>query len=96
MNINQNFTLSLSDLADTFNVSSNHLNTLIKKYTNKPVKSHIKEKMIAQAKNLLIHSDLEIKEVAYTLGFNYPQYFNRAFKQSVGITPGEFRLEFAY
>ena len=52
--------------------------------------------MIAQAKNLLIHSDLEIKEIAYTLGFNYPQYFNRAFKQSVGITPGEFRLEFAY
>ena len=96
MNINQNFTLSLSDLADTFNVSSDHLNALIKKYTNKPVKSHIKEKMIAQAKNLLIHSDFEIKEIAYTLGFNYPQYFNRAFKQSVGITPGEFRLEFAY
>jgi AraC family transcriptional activator of pobA len=96
MNINQNFTLSLSDLADTFNVSSNHLNALIKKYTNKPVKSHIKDKMITQAKNLLIHSDFEIKEIAYTLGFNYPQYFNRAFKQSVGITPGEFRLEFAY
>ncbi len=96
MNINQNFTLSLSDLADTFNVSSDHLNTLIKKYTNKPVKTHIKEKMIAQAKNLLIHSDFEIKEIAYTLGFNYPQYFNRAFKQTVGRTPGEFRLEFAF
>ena len=96
MNINQNFTLSLSDLADTFNVSSDHLNTLIKKHTNKPVKTHIKEKMIAQAKNLLIHSDFEIKEIAYTLGFNYPQYFNRAFKQTVGRTPGEFRLEFAF
>ena len=96
MNINQNFTLSLSDLADTFNVSSDHLNALIKKHTNKPVKSHIKEKMIAQAKNLLIHSDLEIKEVAYTLGFNYPQYFNRTFKNSVGKTPKEFRLEFTY
>ena len=96
MNINQNFTLSLADIAETFSVSSNHLNTLIKKYTNKPVKSHLKEKMIAQAKNLLIHSDLEIKEVAYSLGFNYPQYFNRAFKQSVGKTPNEFRLEFAF
>ena len=88
--------LSLTDIAETFSVSSNHLNTLIKKYTNKPVKSHLKEKMIAQAKNLLIHSDLEIKEVAYSLGFNYPQYFNRAFKQSVGKTPNEFRLEFAF
>jgi AraC-like DNA-binding protein len=96
MNINQNFTLSLADIAETFNVSSNHLNTLIKKYTNKPVKSHLKEKMIAQAKNLLIHSDLEIKEVAYTLGFNYPQYFNRTFKNSVGKTPNEFRLEFSF
>ena len=96
MNINQNFTLSLSDLADTFNVSSDHLNALIKKHTNKPVKSHIKEKMIAQAKNLLIHSELEIKEIAYTLGFNYPQYFNRTFKNSVGKTPKEFRLEFTY
>ena len=96
MNINQNFTLSLSDLADTFNVSSDHLNALIKKHTNKPVKYHIKEKMIAQAKNLLIHSDFDIKEIAYTLGFNYPQYFSRTFKNSVGITPGEFRLEFAY
>jgi AraC-like DNA-binding protein len=96
MNINQNFTLSLSDLADTFNVSSDHLNALIKKHTNKPVKSHIKEKMIAHAKNLLIHTDWEIKEIAYTLGFNYPQYFNRSFKNSVGKTPKEFRLEFAY
>jgi len=96
MNINQNFNLTLSDLASTFNVSADHLNAIIKKYTNKPVKSHIKDKMIAQAKNLLIHSDWEIKEIAYTLGFNYPQYFNRTFKNSVGKTPKEFRLEFSF
>jgi len=96
MNINQNFNLTLSDLADTFNVSADHLNATIKKYTNKPVKRHIKDKMIAQAKNLLIHSDMEIKEIAYTLGFNYPQYFNRTFKNSVGKTPNEYRLEFSH
>jgi len=96
MNINQNFNLTLSDLADTFNVSADHLNARIKKYTNKPVKRHIKDKMIAQAKNLLIHSDMEIKEIAYTLGFNYPQYFNRTFKNSVGKTPNEYRLEFSH
>lgn len=43
------------------------------------------------AKNELLSSQKTINEIAYMLGFQYPQHFNRYFKKSTGMTPGEFR-----
>ncbi|WP_345210443.1 helix-turn-helix domain-containing protein [Mucilaginibacter gynuensis] len=47
--------------------------------------------MIEEAKNLLLGTDRSVGEIAYALGFEYPQYFNKLFKQKTGRTPVEFR-----
>ena len=47
--------------------------------------------IIEQAKNSLQNSNKSVSEIAYNLGFEYPQYFSRLFKQKTGITPLEYR-----
>jgi len=47
--------------------------------------------LIEEAKSLLLNSDKSVSELAYSLGFEYPQYFSRLFKSKTGMTPGEFR-----
>jgi AraC-like DNA-binding protein len=47
--------------------------------------------LIEEAKNLLLNSENNINEIAYNLGFEYPQYFNKLFKQKTGKTPMEYR-----
>ena len=53
----------------------------------------IHRKMIAEAKILLVSSSQQVAEVAFTLGFNDPAYFNRFFQRHVGTTPARFRRE---
>ena len=45
------------------------------------------------AKDLLIHPEKSIGEIAYYLGYQYPQYFSRAFKKAVGCSPNEYRQQ---
>ncbi|MGJ8734545.1 MAG: helix-turn-helix domain-containing protein, partial [Cellulophaga sp.] len=69
----------------------NHLNDSVKSITGKSTSTHIKEKLIAEAENMLYNTDLNISEVAYCLGFNYPNNFSKFFKTNTGKSPLEYR-----
>ena len=91
MNIKQNVNLKVADYASELNIAPNYLNQLIKDQTGKSVKTLIKDKTIRQACVYLIHTDFDIKEIAYLLDYNYPQYFIRDFKNAMGMTPLQYR-----
>ncbi|WP_114821586.1 helix-turn-helix domain-containing protein [Chryseobacterium sp. KLBC 52] len=82
---------TVSDLADKVNLSPNYLSDLLKKETGMNTKDHIHHFLIEEAKNILLSSNKSISEIAYELGFEYPQYFSKLFKQKTGNTPQEFR-----
>ncbi|RFM26530.1 helix-turn-helix domain-containing protein [Deminuibacter soli] len=81
-----------SDYAQLLHVSPGHLNDTIKAYTGRTATSLIQERLIVEAKRLLFHGDLQVKEIAYQLGFEDAAYFNRFFKKLTGETPASFRL----
>ena len=78
-------------LADHCHLSPSYLSDLLAKETSRSAKDHINDFLIDKAKNLLLGSPDSISGIAYTLGFNYPHYFGRLFKQKTGMTPHEYR-----
>lgn len=78
-------------LAEKVHLSPSYLSDLLKKETGKNAQEHIHFYIIDEAKNYLLHSAKNINEIAYDLGFEYPQYFNKLFKQKTGKTPMEYR-----
>lgn len=78
-------------IADQVNLSPNYLGDLLKKETGKHTKDHINDYVVNQAKTILLNSENNISEIAYDLGFNYPHYFSRLFKQKTGKTPAQYR-----
>jgi AraC-like DNA-binding protein len=78
-------------LADKCNLSPSYLSDLLAKETGRSAKDHINDFLVEKAKNLLLSSTDSISGIAYTLGFNYPHYFGRLFKQKTGKTPQEYR-----
>lgn len=78
--------------AQYLNVHINYLNRAVKEITGKSTTTHITERIITEAKALLQHTDWSISEVAYSLGFDYPTYFNNFFKKQTGTNPKAFRL----
>ncbi|MEL6720112.1 MAG: helix-turn-helix domain-containing protein, partial [Bacteroidota bacterium] len=67
------------------------LSDLLKKETGKSAKAHINEFLISKAKTALLTSSASVSEIAYDLGFEYPQSLSRLFKAKTGITPLEYR-----
>lgn len=78
--------------AQRLNVHINYLNRAVKEVTGKSTTAHITERIITEAKALLLHTDWSISEIAYALGFEYPTYFNNFFKKQTGTNPKSFRL----
>ncbi len=78
--------------AQYLNVHVNYLNRAVKEITGKSTTDHIAERIITESKALLQHTDWSISEVAYSLGFDYPTYFNNFFKKQTGTNPKTFRL----
>ena len=74
------------------NISANYLGDLIKKETGKSAQEHIQSRLIEIAKEMIYDKDKSVSQIAYELGFEYPQYFSRLFKKRTGMTPNEFRL----
>lgn len=79
--------------ADKLNLSPNYFGDLIKKTTGKSPREYIRDRIISVAKHRIFYTDLSISEIAYQLGFTYPQHFMRLFKQQMGYTPSEYRLK---
>ncbi len=73
--------------ADSLAVHVNYLNRSVKDVTGKPTSVHIAERIAAEAKSLLHHTDWRVADIAYGLGFDYPTYFNNYFKRVTGSTP---------
>ena len=72
-------------------LSPNYFGDLIKKETGKTPQEHIRLKLTDQAKDLILGSDLSISQIAYELGFQYPQHLTRLFKKTTGLTPNEYK-----
>jgi len=83
---------SVAYYAGELNLSPNYFGDLIKKETGKSAQEYIQNKIIEVAKDKIFDSAKTINEVAYELGFKYPQHFTRFFKQHVGSTPNEYRI----
>jgi len=82
--------------ANKLGLTPNYLGDIIKHFTKKSPLENIHEFVIKKAKELLEkRSDLNNTEIAYELGFEYPNYFAKFFKKQVNLTPKEYRLQVA-
>lgn len=81
------------DYANNLAVHVNYLNRAVKEVTGKPTTAHIAERIISEAKALLQHTDWNIADIAFALGFDYPTYFNNYFKRLTGTNPKSLRKQ---
>lgn len=81
-------------ISEALNVSPNYLSDLLRKLTGQSTQQHIQDKLIERAKEILTTTSLSVSEIAYQLGFEYPQSFNKLFKSKTHVSPLEFRQSF--
>lgn len=84
-------TPSVAYFAKMLNLSTNYFGDLIKKETGQTAKDYLQNKTIEYAKKRLFETDKTVNEIAFELGFKYPQHFTRLFKQQVGQSPTAYR-----
>ena len=87
----QNGLPSVKYFADKICLSPNYFGDLVKKETGKSPQEYIQNKIIDLAKERIMGSEMTVNQIAYELGFQYPQHFTRIFKKKVGCTPSEYR-----
>jgi AraC family transcriptional activator of pobA len=83
---------SVAYCASELNLSANYFGDLIKKETGKTAQEYIQTKVIEVAKERIFDQSKSVSQIAYELGFKYPQHFMRLFKQRVGQSPNEYRM----
>jgi AraC family transcriptional regulator, transcriptional activator of pobA len=79
--------------AEQLSVHVNHLNRAVKEVTGKTTTEHLNERIISEAKALLLNTDWNVSEISYSLGYEYPTYFNNFFKKQTGSNPNSLRAE---
>jgi len=82
---------SVAYCAGELNLSANYFGDLIKKETGQSAHEFIQLKLIDVAKEKIFDANKSVSEIAYALGFKYPQHFSRVFKQHVGLSPVDYR-----
>jgi AraC-like DNA-binding protein len=82
---------SVSHFAHLMNVTPNYLSDVVKFNTGKPALEHIHQHIVKTASALLSEKKASISEIAYQLGFEYPNYFSRLFRKATGMSPSHFR-----
>lgn len=85
---------AVQDIAAKLNVSQRYLSDMLGSLTGQTTQQYIQSKMIEKAKELLSTSTLTIAQIAYQLGFEYPQSFNKLFKKKTNLSPLDFRQSF--
>lgn len=83
-----------NSIAESLNISTNYLGSLLKQLTGQTTQQHIHEKLITKAKERLSTTELSVSEIAYELGFEHPQSFSKLFKSKTSLSPLEFRRSF--
>lgn len=87
------YDLSVSSLADHFNLSVSNLSHQFKTATGVNLSTYINSLRIEQAKTLLCTTSMTVSEISTTIGYTQPSSFIRRFKQFTDLTPGEFRTQ---
>ena len=82
---------SVKYCGEQMNMSPSYLSDLLKKETGRTAQQHIQDMVIHQAKNRLLASQDQVSQIAYDLGFEYPQHFSKMFKKHTGMSPAEYR-----
>jgi AraC-like DNA-binding protein len=83
---------SFAFCANELHLSSSYFGDLVKKETGKTAQEYIQSKVIDVAKEKIFDLNKSVSQIAYELGFKYPQHFTRLFKQKVGLSPNEYRM----
>lgn len=83
---------TVQHFADALHVSPAYLSDMLRTLTGQNTQQHIHYALIEQAKRLLLTTSLTVNETAFLLGFEYPQYFSRLFKNKTGLTPAAYRF----
>jgi AraC family transcriptional regulator, transcriptional activator of pobA len=81
------------EFAEQLAVHTNHLNRVLKEVTGKTTSEHLNARFAREAKDLLLHSNMDIAEISYCLGFQHASNFNIFFKKQTGQSPLRFRRE---
>jgi AraC family transcriptional activator of pobA len=81
-------------LAEQLTVSPHYLSDMLRSLTGQNAQQHIHQKLIEKAKEMLSTTNLSVAEVAYQLGFEHPQSFNKLFKRKTNQSPLAFRQLF--
>jgi AraC-like DNA-binding protein len=84
---------SVGDYARHLHLTANHLNDTVQEQTGHSAGEVIRRRRLLDAQRLLLHSDLDVAEIAYQLGFRDPSYFGRFFRRMAKKTPAAFREE---
>ncbi len=84
---------SVKHCANKLNLSANYLSDMLRRDTGKSALEYIQLQIIEIAKERMFEKEKTISQIAYELGFEYPQYFSRLFKKRVGMSPNEFRIQ---
>lgn len=79
---------------EALNLSPKYLSDLLRKETGRNTQDHIHQYIIEKAKSRLLNSKESVSEIAYDLGFEYPQYFSKVFKKKTTMSPNEYRKNF--
>lgn len=85
---------SVQFIAGELNVSPNYLSDVLRELTGLNAQQHIHQKLIDKAKEILTTTNMSVSQIAYQLGFEYPQSFNKLFKNKTKVSPLEFRHSF--
>jgi AraC-like DNA-binding protein len=94
LKININKTYSVTEIANKFNFNKDYLCRVFKKHTGMPIIKYMNSVKISKAMELLCCSELSIKEISYSLGFNDDKYFMKLFKEYENLTPSEYRSSY--
>jgi len=81
-------------IAEQLNISPRYLSDMLRSVTGRNAQQHIHDKLIEKAKEVLSTSNLSVAEIAYQLGFEHPQSFNKIFKRKTNLTPIAFKQSF--
>ena len=93
-NSDKNCLPRVKDIADHLNVSPGYLSDMLRALTGLNAQQHIHNKLIEKAKEILTTTPLSVSEIAYQLGFEYPQSFSKLFKTKTNVSPLEYRKAF--
>lgn len=96
INSNYNYEITMEQVANHVSVSSYYFSKIFKEIIGENYIDYVTNIRMNKAKEILLKTDISIKEICFQVGYNDPNYFSRAFKKSVGVSPSEFKANISF